>query len=112
MKNLNDLNDDISWDTAINSMNNEKLIEVSTSNGNYSGKIIIASDGTSSKIRELSGCNVEEWFYGQKAHVCLVKCQHNNEARQYFSNFGTLALLPLNIRMKSITRSFSAQTYI
>ena len=94
---LNDLNDDISWDTAINSMNNDKLIEVSTSNGNYSGQIIIASDGTSSKIRELSGCNVEEWFYGQKAHVCLVKCQHNNEARQYFSNFGTLALLPLNI---------------
>ena len=94
---LNNLNDDISWDTAINSMSNDKLIEVSTSNGNYSGQIIIASDGTSSKIRELSGCNVEEWFYGQKAHVCLVKSQHNNEARQYFSNFGTLALLPLNI---------------
>ena len=32
---LNDLNDDISWDTAIKYMSNDKLIEISTSKGKY-----------------------------------------------------------------------------
>ena len=38
----------------------------------------------------------DEWFYGQKAYVTCVKAKHNNIAKQYFLNSGTLALLPLN----------------
>ena len=48
-----------------------------------------------SNVRKLMHFDTEEWFYGQKAYVAVVKANHKNIAKQYFSKFGTLALLPL-----------------
>ena len=57
---------------------------------------MFATDGMNSKARQLLDFESDEWFYGQKAYVTCVKAKHNNVAKQYFLNSGTLALLPLN----------------
>ena len=61
----------------------------------------------SSNVRKIMHFDTEEWFYGQKAYVAVVKANHENIAKQYFSKFGTLALLPL-IKIYNIIQLFFA----
>ena len=67
-----------------------------TNKNKIEAEFLFATDGMNSKVRQLLDFESEDWFYGQKAYVTCVKAKHNNVAKQYFLNSGTLALLPLN----------------
>lgn len=60
-------------------------------------KLVIASDGAQSRLRQWVGLPTREWDYNQNAIVCTVKTtqSHRNTAWQCFSQTGPLAFLPL-----------------
>ena len=62
-----------------------------------SAKLLIAADGQSSKMRELSGINFTARSYQQHALICVVETEqnHKNVAHQKFLNQGPLAFLPM-----------------
>ena len=90
------LESDILWDQDINDIQLGPKIRLKTQDNNFDADLIFATDGMSSNVRKIMHFDTEEWFYGQKAYVAVVKAKHENIAKQYFSKFGTLALLPLN----------------
>jgi len=59
--------------------------------------LLLAADGTKSKVRELAGLTVREWDYLHQAIVTSVRCEkpHQYCARQRFTDDGPLAFLPL-----------------
>ena len=63
-----------------------------------STKLLIASDGTQSKVRELSGVGVNRSEYQQAAVITNVSTEksHNNQAFERFTDDGPIALLPLS----------------
>lgn len=62
-----------------------------------SAELVIAADGGHSKVRELRGGKTIGWQYDQTAIVTTLKTQrgHNNIPRQWFTEHGPLAFLPL-----------------
>ena len=59
--------------------------------------LLVAADGGNSKVRELRGLKTLGWQYDQKAIVTTLMCEkpHGNIPRQWFTEFGPLAFLPL-----------------
>ena len=86
----------IKWDEEILDLKNPDNPIVQTKKTKIEAEFLFATDGMNSKARQLLDFESDEWFYGQKAYVTCVKAKHNNVAKQYFLNSGTLALLPLN----------------
>ena len=86
----------IKWREEIIDLKNPDNPIVQTKKTKIEAEFLFATDGMNSKARQLLDFESDEWFYGQKAYVTCVKANHNNVAKQYFLNSGTLALLPLN----------------
>ena len=86
----------IKWGEEIIDLKNPDNPIVQTKKTKIEAEFLFATDGMNSKARQLLDFDSDEWFYGQKAYVTCVKAKHNNVAKQYFLNSGTLALLPLN----------------
>jgi len=61
-------------------------------------KLLVAADGTQSKIRELAGVGITRSDYHQAAVVANVSTEkpHDNEAFERFTKKGPIALLPLS----------------
>lgn len=59
--------------------------------------LIVAADGGNSTIRELAGISTQDYPYGQKGVVANFHTElpHENIARQWFTNNGVMAWLPL-----------------
>lgn len=72
-------------------LKNNKKSKVST-------RLLVASDGTNSKVRELSGIGVNRSEYQQSAVIANISTEkpHNNEAFERFTDDGPIALLPLS----------------
>lgn len=60
-------------------------------------KLVVGADGGNSLVRRVAGYPQTFWDYQQNALVTTVQTEleHNNTARQVFTEFGPLALLPL-----------------
>ena len=86
----------IKWGEEIIDLKNPDNPIVQTKKTKIEAEFLLATDGMHPKARQLLDFESDEWFYGQKAYVTCVKAKHNNVAKQYFLNSGTLALLPLN----------------
>ena len=93
---LTKVENEILWNSPILNIVNKEQVIVKTPDKDFEAEYIFATDGANSKVRELCDFESEEWFYGQKAYVTCIKAEHNNTAKQYFTQNGTLALLPLN----------------
>ena len=93
---LSGLDSDILWDEDIKNIGLGPNIQIKTQENEFTADLLFATDGMNSNVRKLMHFDTEEWFYGQKAYVAVVRANHKNIAKQYFSKFGTLALLPLN----------------
>ena len=67
------------------------------SSSQFKAKLVIAADGTYSKIAEQIGINVTRDAYHQHAIIANIETQqaHNNRAFERFTSSGPLALLPL-----------------
>lgn len=61
-------------------------------------KLVVGADGADSRVRELSGIELETRHYEQTAVVCTVETElpHRDTARQRFLETGPLAFLPFN----------------
>jgi len=70
---------------------NEKQTTITT-------KLLVGSDGTQSKVRELAGIGVSRSDYHQTAVIANITTEkpHNNEAFERFADTGPIALLPLS----------------
>ncbi|KKN51995.1 hypothetical protein LCGC14_0617000 [marine sediment metagenome] len=60
-------------------------------------RLVVAADGTHSRMRQWVGLPTREWDYDQQAIVCTVRTaqSHRYTAWQRFSQTGPLAFLPL-----------------
>jgi 2-octaprenylphenol hydroxylase len=60
-------------------------------------RLVVAADGTQSRLRQFVGLPTREWDYDQQAIVATVRSKqvHQHTARQSFSRTGPLAFLPL-----------------
>ena len=75
-----------------------RAIRVQLSDGReLSAKLLVAADGTGSKVRQLAGINYAVRQYGQTAVASIVRTAvgHGQIARQRFLTDGPLAFLPL-----------------
>ncbi len=61
-------------------------------------KLLVGSDGTQSKVRELAGIGMTHSDYHQTAVIANISTEkpHNNEAFERFADTGPIALLPLS----------------
>jgi len=61
-------------------------------------RLLVAADGTQSKLRDLAGIGVSRSNYQQSAIIANVSTEkpHNNEAFERFTDTGPIALLPLS----------------
>ncbi|ORU90378.1 MAG: 2-polyprenyl-6-methoxyphenol hydroxylase [Cycloclasticus sp. symbiont of Poecilosclerida sp. M] len=75
-------------------------------------ELLVAADGSNSKIRQLSGVDDYGWDYQQKALVATVKPEllDQNTAWQRFLPEGPLALLPLRDGLISIVWTANTKT--
>jgi 2-octaprenylphenol hydroxylase len=62
-----------------------------------SARLVVAADGSRSRIRSMAGFSTREWDYEHTAIVTTVKTElpHRQVARQRFLSSGPLAFLPL-----------------
>ena len=87
-------------------------VRVTTGNGEIlSGNLLIAADGSDSRVRALLGLSVSGASYGQKAIVAHVgtRKEHMETAWQRFLKTGPLAFLPLTDGRSSVVWSMSSQ---
>lgn len=84
-----------------------EAVEVETSNGRWSARLVVGADGAQSRVRASIGIAVEEHDYRQTAIVATVTTErgHGGTAWQRFLSNGTLALLPLADGTSSIVWS-------
>lgn len=71
---------------------------ITTDNGDtLTAPLIIAADGSQSKIRDWAGIGTRGWAYQQQGLVAVVETElpHRQCARQHFLSGGPLAFLPL-----------------
>jgi 2-octaprenylphenol hydroxylase len=75
----------------------DRVVELATSAGLFSAKLVVGADGGRSVVRRSAGFSVESQEYGQLAIVANVTSEraHESTAWQRFLGEGTLALLPL-----------------
>lgn len=61
-------------------------------------KLLVGSDGTQSKVREISGIGVNRSEYNQAALIANISTEkpHENQAFERFTETGPIALLPLS----------------
>ena len=87
-------------------------VRVTTGNGEIlSGNLLIAADGSDSRVRTLLGLSVSGMPYGQKAIVTHVgtRKEHMETAWQRFLKTGPLAFLPLTDGRSSVVWSMPSQ---
>ena len=60
-------------------------------------KLVVAADGSRSRIRQAAGIKTHGWKYWQSCIVAFVKPEksHNNTAYEKFQSSGPIAILPL-----------------
>ena len=65
-----------------------------------SASLLIAADGSQSKIRQLCDFRIREWDYGHSAIVATLRGEksHQHKAWQWFMPTGPLAFLPMGDR--------------
>lgn len=82
-------------------------VNVETSNGILSARLVIGADGAQSAVRQSVGLTAEIFEYLQTAIVATVETErpHERTAWQRFMRDGTLALLPLADGTSSIVWS-------
>ena len=70
----------------------------STAGRKIVASLIIAADGSNSRVRELAKFSCKEWNYDHQALVTTVRTElsHQNTALQRFMTSGPLAFLPLS----------------
>ena len=75
----------------VNLLKDKKEVSLTT-------KLLVASDGTQSKVRELSGIGIKRSDYHQTAVIANISTEkpHFNEAFERFTDTGPIALLPLS----------------
>jgi len=81
-----------------------ETVRVTLNNGRcLSAKLLVAADGSHSKVRELAGFKTKEWDYEHHAIVTTVKTElrHRQCAIQRFMDAGTLAFLPLSAEVEA-----------
>jgi 2-octaprenylphenol hydroxylase len=85
----------------------EGAVEVETTRGTFSARLIIGADGAQSAVREAAGLAAQVGIYGQTAIVATVATARSHEmtAWQRFMKAGTLAFLPLADGTSSIVWS-------
>ena len=74
-------------------------------------RLLVASDGTQSKVRELSGIGSSQADYQQAAVIANVSTEepHNNQAFERFTDNGPIALLPLSDNRCSLVWTHSTK---
>ena len=74
-------------------------------------RLLVAADGTQSKVRELAGIGVSRSDYQQSAIIANVSTEkpHNNEAFERFTDTGPIALLPLSDNRCSLVWTHDTQ---
>lgn len=62
------------------------------------GRLLVAADGSQSRVREELGIDTVQWTYGQTALIANISPQlpHRNIAYERFTDTGPLALLPMS----------------
>lgn len=90
---------------------NEGCVTAQTSSGEQciSAKLIVAADGTESKLRQLCGLSTTIKEYGQEAIVANVGLArpHDFKAFERFTRSGPLALLPMQDNRMSLVWSLT-----
>ncbi|MCL4167815.1 UNVERIFIED_CONTAM: hypothetical protein GTU68_007590, partial [Idotea baltica] len=73
-------------------------LEQNDTSTQITARLLVAADGTNSKIRELSGINITRSDYKQSAIVSNVSSEkpHNGHAFERFTDNGPIALLPMS----------------
>ncbi len=74
-------------------------------------RLLVAADGTDSKIRELSGIHISCSDYKQSAIVSNVSTEkpHQGEAFERFTDTGPIALLPMSDNRSSLVWTHSTE---
>jgi 2-polyprenylphenol 6-hydroxylase len=90
---------EVVWDSKLDDMQAlESGYELTLDDGSQiSCALVIGADGGHSKIRELANLKTVAWSYHQQGVVCNIETQHGHGqvARQWFTERGPLAFLPL-----------------
>ncbi len=76
----------------------DECCQITLANQNQlTAKLVVAADGALSKVRQLAQIEVTQKTYDQMAVVATLACAvpHRGLARQWFSEQGVIALLPL-----------------
>ncbi len=74
-------------------------------------RLLVAADGTQSKLRDLAGIGISRSSYQQSAIIANVSTEkpHNNEAFERFTDTGPIALLPLSDNRCSLVWTHDTQ---
>jgi 2-octaprenylphenol hydroxylase len=85
----------------------QDYVNVETSNGSLSARLVVGADGANSAVREAVGLTADISDFRQTAMVATVATErpHDSTAWQRFMRDGTLAFLPLANGMSSIVWS-------
>jgi 2-octaprenylphenol hydroxylase len=85
----------------------DQHVELETSAGNFTCRLVVGADGARSSVRESIGLSAESSSYRQTAIVANVRTElpHERTAWQRFLRTGTLAFLPLADGCSSIVWS-------
>ncbi len=91
----------------------DRISIVLASEQNINAKLLVAADGTESRVRSLANISVEKTPYNHQAIVATVSTElpHRETARQRFLDTGPLAFLPLQDGRSSIVWSCSPQYF-
>ncbi|MBV1876266.1 MAG: FAD-dependent monooxygenase [Pseudomonadales bacterium] len=84
--------------TALSHKTTETGYQLSLADGRrINCQLLVGADGGSSQIRALSNMQSMQWSYAQEAFVTTIQTEfpHDQVARQWFTDRGALAFLPL-----------------
>lgn len=75
----------------------EQGYRMTLAEGDIFARLLVAADGAASDLRDLAGLKSIGWDYAQQALVCIAQTDeaHGQTARQWFTETGPLAFLPL-----------------
>ncbi|PWA71627.1 FAD/NAD(P)-binding oxidoreductase family protein [Artemisia annua] len=93
--------------SASKSLANLAKLELSDGTNLYA-KLVVGSDGSKSRVRELAGIKTTGWNYSQSAVICTVEHPAENFcAWQRFLPAGPIALLPIGDNYSNIVWTMS-----